>query len=50
MPGGLGVNLHAEVLTLCDQLTHDKVTVGGKDNSLEPGNRISTLMSSALGL
>jgi hypothetical protein len=23
------------------------VTLGGKDNGLEPGNRISTLMSSA---
>jgi hypothetical protein len=26
------------------------VTLGGKDNCLEPGNRISTLMSSALDL
>jgi hypothetical protein len=28
----------------------DMVTLGGKDNGLEPGNRISTLMSSALDL
>jgi hypothetical protein len=28
----------------------DMVTLGGKDNCLEPGNRISTLMSSALDL
>jgi hypothetical protein len=26
------------------------VTLGGKDNGLEPGNHISTLMSSALDL
>jgi hypothetical protein len=28
----------------------DMVTLGGKDNCLEPGNRISTLMSSVLVL
>jgi hypothetical protein len=28
----------------------DMVTLGGKDNCLEPGNRISTSMSSALDL
>ena len=28
----------------------DMVTLGGKDNGLEPGNHISTLMSSALDL
>jgi hypothetical protein len=28
----------------------DMVTLGGKDNGLEPGNRISTSMSSALDL
>ena len=28
----------------------DMVTLGGKDNDLEPGNHISTLMSSALDL
>jgi hypothetical protein len=28
----------------------DIVTLGGKDNSVEPGNRISTLLSSALDL
>jgi hypothetical protein len=26
----------------------DMVILGGKDNGVEPGNRISTLMSSAL--
>jgi hypothetical protein len=28
----------------------DMMTIGGKDNGLDPGNRISTLMSSALDL
>ena len=29
---------------------YDMVTLGGKDNTLEPGNHFATSMSSALGL